>query len=154
MPSSKESKDVPAVADTNHYSIHNDRRNWLVSGLIIVLILLLIGAIAHNHQDSRGFGRKAGAFGAVGMRREGKLMGGGGKFNSTIGSNQNRIQGVVTAINGSTITVAGHGATNDVETNSSTQYQNGSSVKVNDSVVAFGTISGGKFTATQVVVNP
>ncbi len=69
-------------------------------------------------------------------------------------ANQNRIEGVVTAVNGSILTIAGNGATNDVTTNSSTRYIGSSQPKVDDTVVVDGTISGGTFTATQIVVNP
>ena len=68
-------------------------------------------------------------------------------------SSKIRIEGVVTAVNGSSITVAGHGATNTVTTNSSTQYVGGSQPKVNDTVVALGSISNDTFTATQISIN-
>jgi len=69
-------------------------------------------------------------------------------------SNSANISGVVTAVNGTSFTVAGNGATNTVQTNSNTQYVNASKVAVNDSVVISGSINNGTFTASQVVVNP
>ena len=151
MQSSKEPKVTEVEATNSHYSGYRNHRSWLMPAVVIILILLLIGSIFHNHRENRAFGAKVGAFGNVRMmRRGGEFMGGQQGMNA----GQNHIRGVVTAVNGSTITVAGNGATNDVETNTSTQYQNGSSVKVNDSVLVFGNINSGKFTATQIVVNP
>jgi hypothetical protein len=136
----------------NHYVAMGNKRNWLVGGVLVILVLLLVGALAHGRNERPGrFGKNFGGYGM--MQRQGRgFMGAGGNFGGT--TNQNRITGTVTAVNGSTFTVAGGGSTNDVTTNSSTQYQGGAQPKVNDTVVVFGTTNNGTFTATQVVINP
>jgi len=66
-------------------------------------------------------------------------------------SSSTRVSGVVTAVDGNTITVAGNGRTTSVKVTDSTTY-NGSSkpAAVNDSIVAFGSTSDGVFTATSI----
>lgn len=61
-------------------------------------------------------------------------------------------QGVVTAVSGSSITVAGGGKSQAITTNSSTTYVGGTKPAVNDSVIVTGTKSGSTITATQVEV--
>jgi hypothetical protein len=155
MANSKKEEVASVEHDTppQHYTVFQNSRNWLVPALLIVIILLLIGMIAHGRTDrlsridGKGFG---GGFSTMRGPERG-FMRAGGKVG---GSNQAQLRGVVTAVNGSTFTIAGGGATNDVTTNSSTQYQGGSQPKVNDSVLVSGTTNGGTFTATEVVINP
>jgi hypothetical protein len=77
-----------------------------------------------------------------------------GQFSGSNTTNQSRIQGVVTNVNGSTFTVAGDGTTNIVQTNSSTQYTGGTTVAINDTIVVLGTINNSTFTASNVDINP
>jgi len=150
MPKTTETR---TTKDDNPTEIHNvrDRRSWIIPTLLGLIAIFLLGLLAQGaHREGR-FGDDMVGKGFQTMRapRNGGMMGG-----SRYNTGQSSIRGVVTAVNGSTFTVAGNGATNDVETTSSTQYRNGSQVKVNDSVVAFGSTNSGKFTATQVVINP
>jgi hypothetical protein len=75
----------------------------------------------------------------------------GSKFGT---ANELRLQGVVTKVDGDTVTVAGGGKTNTVKTSSSTQYSGGSNVAVNDTVIVAGTLNNGTYDATNIVVNP
>jgi hypothetical protein len=59
-------------------------------------------------------------------------------------------QGVVTAVNGDSIIVAGGGKTQTIKTTSSTAYVNNMKPAVNDTVVIIGTKDGNTITATQV----
>jgi len=63
-----------------------------------------------------------------------------------------RLTGVVTAVNGSVLTVAGGGNTYTVTTNSSTQWAGGSSAAVNDTVVIEFSGSGNDLTALSIRV--
>ena len=74
--------------------------------------------------------------------------------NNTNAATQDSIQGVVTNVNGNTLTIAGYGATNSVQTNSSTQYIGGSTPLVDDTVIVIGTINNDTFTASQISINP
>ena len=91
--------------------------------------------------------------GGFGFERRG--LGGDGFDSNVTVDGQTRLSGVVTSVSGSGFTVAGHGVTTNVTTNSSTQYRNGSSqVKQNDSVLVLGTDSNGTITASQIIINP
>src|SRR5665213_602853 len=150
MANSKKDEVLPAEQEVshNHYVTAGNKRNWLAGGILVILVLLLVGALAHGRQNGPGrFGKNFGGYGMM-QRHQGGFMQ-AGNFN---GSNQNRITGTVTAVNGSTFTIAGGGSTNEVTTNSSTQYQGGAQPKVNDTVVVLGTINSGTFTATEVVI--
>ncbi|HET9721825.1 MAG TPA: DUF5666 domain-containing protein [Candidatus Saccharimonadales bacterium] len=132
------------------YAHHPHQKSWLMPTLIVVIIVLFLAlifswAVMGRHGYARFAPRSGGAHGhKVGDRR---LLGG----NS---ANQSRLRGVVTAVNSNSFTLAGGGATNTVQTNGSTQYRNGSQVKVNDSVMVAGTTSNGTFTASVVAINP
>lgn len=133
-------------------SRHDKKIMYLIGG-VILLSVFLIGLGAGN-MHSRNLQSNRLGFGGSGMmtRHMGDrtFMGArGGTINSS-----DRVNGTVTAVNGATLTVAGHGSSYQVLTNSSTQYQNGSTPKVNDTVLVFGTTNGGVLTATQIVINP
>ena len=137
---------------TQPVRIHNNS-GYKIAAVAIALILLfgvfVAGALAGRFSGQRGFA------GSEFLRSDTKSLMMGREFGSrNLLSSTDRITGVVTAVNGSSFTVAGHGATNTVSTDSSTQYQGGDSVKVNDSVMAFGSTSNNTFTATQVAINP
>lgn len=125
-------------------------RNWLYGlvGLLVLAIVFMAGVGIANHRgfNNVGPGKRFGM--AMGPRRN-------GIFRQGIGASQgNRISGVVTSVNGGDFTIAGNGSTTNVTTSSSTQYQNGNSVKQNDTVVVFGTTTNGTITATEVAINP
>lgn len=65
-----------------------------------------------------------------------------------------RLTGVVTAVNGSTLTVIGDGTTNMVTTTSTTEYANNVMPNVNDTVTVLGSqgSTSGTFTATEIIV--
>jgi hypothetical protein len=84
------------------------------------------------------------------MREKGvHMMGGVSRFDTG-----NSTRGVVTNVSGDSFTLAGNGATTQVKTSSSTQYRGGNQVKVNDTVIAFGTSSSGTLQAEQIIINP
>ncbi len=126
-----------------------------VLGLTALVLLLGVAFTAGSwaRHDSVAFGQHgaqqfdrdfmAGPHGMMGAR--------GGMQDETGMDSTDRIAGVVTAVNGDTITVAGNGKTSKVTVTSTTTY--GGAAKpavVNDSILAFGTTSGDTFTATSV----
>lgn len=132
-------------------NITNDKNKGLIIGAAAIVALVMVfgvglgaGRMSWRMQDRPGI--------KMMDRRGGMMPSGWGQ--GGISSNQARLSGVVTAVNGSSFTLAGGGVTNSVTTNSSTQWDGADSVKVNDSALVFGTTSNGTFTATQVVVNP
>jgi len=133
---------------------NNRSGKWL--GIVIVAIvvaggLFIMGAVADhamNFNRERGQAIMAGG----GFLRGGNDFGRRPAMGQTLNTNQVQISGVVTAVNGQSFTVAGNGSTNTVQTNSDTQYVNGSKVSVNDSVMVVGTTNGGTFTAAQVAI--
>jgi hypothetical protein len=135
-----------------------------ISKHIAIIILVIFGAFivfaAGMGLDRAGLRRHhpgVGGTGMFGMHERpfgGRGFGGGGQGMMPRGDNENRLAGVVTAINGSSFTIAGGGSTNTVQANDSTQYTGADKVATNDSVVVVGTINNGTFTASQVVINP
>ncbi len=87
-------------------------------------------------------------------RNGGPGMRGFGFRGGMMDDNQNRLTGVVTKVDGKNFTIAGNGTTNSITVNDSTQYTNGSTVAINDTVFVSGTVNNGTFTATQVTINP
>src|SRR5579862_6639659 len=139
------------TAPVNHYSTFSNGRGWLYGliGLVVLVMVFIAGAAVANHRGVIG----GGLYGKRGVSLIGPRRGMGG-LGGGIYSAQNRIEGVVTSVNGSSFTVAGNGSTTDVTTSSSTQYQGGDTVKQNDTVVVYGSLSNNTFTATQVAINP
>lgn len=85
--------------------------------------------------------------------RMGRMMGGRGDFDDTNTTSTTRVSGVVTAVDGSTITIAGNGTTVKVTVNDSTSYSGDDKpAAINDTIIAVGTTSGDTFTATRVVL--
>lgn len=79
----------------------------------------------------------------------------GGEFGTDTGGSQTsttRVTGVVTAVDGDTITVSGNGTTTKVTVSSNTSYTGSSEpAKVNDSILAFGAKdASGTLVASQV----
>src|SRR5690349_19499667 len=95
-----------------------------LAAILAVVLIFLAGMAADrvNNPHRPMMAKFAGGFSRFGG------MGGRRGFGGGFSSNQNRISGVVTSVNGDNFTVAGNGSTNTVVTNSSTQYSNGSKV--------------------------
>lgn len=76
----------------------------------------------------------------------------GGWDEDTNSSTTTRVNGVVTAVSGDTITVAGGGTTTKVTVTSTTNYSGSSEpAKINDTIIAFGTQSSdGSLMATSI----
>ena len=127
---------------------------WWVLGtlLAVVFIILLAGAF-----------RQAFYFGGMDGRYDNNHMGfntvrsdrGGMRGGMMHDDNDNsRITGVITAIDGSTLTVAGEGTTKKVTTNDSTEYYGAAQpVKVNDTVRIMGSTTGDSFSASKVMIS-
>ena len=147
----------PAPAGRGYFSPAPAHRGWLY-GVLTVIVLILVfmfGAAAQRHHSSREFmvtggGFKTSFIGPGRMHEQGFGFGG----DTQTANGESRLNGVVTSVSGANFTVAGNGATNNVTTNSSTQYQGGNQVKQNDTVIVRGTSSNGTITATQIVINP
>lgn len=127
-----------------------EHRPFVLTGLIIIFVLLIGVAFAAGHHAWQ----REGAFGGRqftsvqflpnGMRtysgdlRGGMMYGGDGSTASNT-----RVSGVVTAVDGSTITVAGNGTTTKVTVSSNTTYSGSAEpAKVNDSITAVGAKDG------------
>jgi hypothetical protein len=154
----KNEEKVKEEKKTSSYSTFTNNRGWLYGLLALIAVVLIFMAGAGLADHHRGVvyrsGNIASGPGAPGgFREHGFMMGGGFGGNVTV-NGQSRDEGVVTSVSGNNFTLAGHGATANVTTNSSTQYQGGNTVKQNDTVVVYGTQSNGTLTATQVVINP
>ena len=150
------------VIDKSVPTVQSPRTWWIIGGTLaglagIALIVGVVWGVTHRGAmmnarfdddqygpritDNRGFDRG-------GMGREGMMMGGQGSTDSST-----RVFGVVTAVDGSTLTVAGNGTTKKVVINDSTQYYGAAQpVKVNDSVTITGATSGDTFTAGRIVI--
>jgi hypothetical protein len=147
-------KEVVTETKPTRVSAVNINHSWLY-GLVGILILLVVfmagvGAANHHNRMVRPSGAMAGGFSKRIFGGERGFRADGGQL-SNVG---NSTRGVVTAVNGASFTLAGNGATTNVTTNSSTQYQDGNTVKQNDTVIVFGTTTNNTLTATQVIINP
>lgn len=155
MPRNTEPKEANQEKQTSVSTSHNyfsgNNTPLLITIAVLLALTLLGGAFALGHQTNYSPHRP-------GLRMSGGMTGGMPEFGERRAgdalNSSTRLVGVVTQVNGSTFTVASNGATKDVQTNSSTQYQNGSAVKQNDSVVVFGSTNNNQFTADQVIINP
>lgn len=127
------------------------QKGWLAAiAAIIILFIVFIVGLAAGRFGRTGYymdGYRTGGH----MMGDHRFIGGGGMFGQDY---QARVIGTVTSTNGSDFTVAGGGTTNTVKTDNSTQWEGGNSVKTNDTVVAYGSVSNGTFTATLVQINP
>lgn len=138
-----------ATTDTNNPNSQLTKPVIIALGLVLAAVIFFAGLVA---------GRAAGKLRALepaGAVVKQRLLDSGMRMGRRFANpNESRIQGVVTAVNGSTLTVSGGGATNTVTVSGSTQYTNGTKAAVNDSVVVFGTVNNGSFTASRIVLNP
>lgn len=123
-------------------------RQSLLVPLIVIAAILVVGWTAFavgRHADDR-FGTERG-FRAGGMMRAGDEddmgmrgdAGMGRGMYSTNFTSSTRVSGVVTAVEGDTITVSGNGITTKVMVNNNTNYVGDDKpAKVNDTIMAFG----------------
>jgi hypothetical protein len=126
---------------------------WWIFGtlLSVVVLIFILGAVKHamyaykydNYQDMRSGHMYNRSFDRGDMReslRDNRT----GSF----------VTGVVTVIDGDTLTIAGNGTTKQVKATDSTEFYGAAqSVKVNDSVRIVGTTQGDTFTATRVMIS-
>jgi hypothetical protein len=128
--------------------------------ILIILIVFLIGSMFRFNQVQQGpFYR--GGMTYYTRQVEPRQNGGSFFFSSSSSSNGSStttsvsaVSGVVTAVNGSSFDIGGGGTKTTVNTNGNTTWNTtNKSVAVNDSVTAFGTVSGSTLTATSVQVD-
>jgi hypothetical protein len=123
----------------------------LVIGALIVLFLVFMSGAAAGKFSNGLYNQHFNHFADRGlMPRMHHSFG----LDNGLNNAQNRVRGTVTNVSGDTFTVAGYGATTQIKTTTSTQYQGGNQVKVNDTVVILGSTTNGTLTATQVSINP
>jgi hypothetical protein len=141
------------------YGYGHRRHKLLAIGLALLAIALgglLFTRLAFGHMEARFGGARTTINREVGGGGRG-MMGGGmmGQRRAGFGGGerQTALIGVVTAVDGSKLTVAGNGATVVVQTDSNTSYVGAGSAKVNDTVRVIGTQSNGVWTATSIRVN-
>ena len=130
-------------------------------GFFALLGLFAIGSAAMHLASDRST-RTITSYGTRGMMvqsdgaslRGGGMMGGRGGFDdSNTDTSTTRVSGVVTSVDGTTITVAGNGTTTKVVVNDSTTYiGDDKPAAVNDTIMVVGTKSGDTFTATRVIL--
>lgn len=144
----------PAAKDTDKHTTVQQKYGVLAVVGIAIVLAFTAGMILEHSSRGRQAIRPMGVGGFVmGERGQAGPHGFSRRLNSS-DENLSHISGVVTTVNGSTFTVAGHGTTNSVQTTSSTQFTGGDKVAVNDSVLVSGSTANGTFTATQVAINP
>ena len=125
---------------------------WL--GGIIVFFVLIVGVsmAAFHLNTTRVQGGFMGGPQRSGMMRAPYGARGGVRMMNGVTSNEQRLSGVVTTVNGTSYTIAGGGKSNTVQTDGNTRYVNDKKPAVNDSVTVLGTTNNGTFTASEVVV--
>ncbi len=134
---------------------------WLVFAVLVFFAIL--GIIATGLAMQRTFSNHDDSFMGRGMMRQdfdsgvrfgrvGGGMMGRGDFDD-LSSDTVRVKGVVTAVDDTTITVAGNGTTTKIIINDNTTFSGDDKPAViNDSILAVGTKDGDTFTATRVVL--
>ncbi len=111
---------------------------------LIILVINIIGVILLSDRYGLHF--------QDGYSRNGWMM-----EHGTWGSwleGQSRASGVVVSVSNNAFTIASNGGTKSITANGSTQYQGGSQVKINDSVIVYGQDSGNSLQASFIVINP
>jgi hypothetical protein len=147
-----------------------EHKEVLAVALAVIVVLLAYGIgyncanHRNNHKLTQSFMARGGFGGPVTVSTSavgaGGTMAGAGeeiqpwKVSASAALEDNHFDGVVTAVSGSNFTIGGSGASTSIVTSSSTTYQSGNTVKLNDSVVVIGTKSGDTITATRVIINP
>jgi len=161
--SENEHKNLPVVVE----AAPRHSRKWVLSIVAIVVVVYLILAVGglwflHSVADHRD---GASSDTRTTMAQHGQRgLGNGertytvrqsssdGLTTTTTNTTYTQTQGVVTAVNGDSIVVAGGGKTQTIKTNSSTTYVDDTKAAVNDTVVVVGTKDGDTITATQIAV--
>lgn len=110
---------------------------------LLVLFLLLLGgafAVGHHAWRTNGYLEAPRLSGYSQMEpRSGGLHGGMFWSSEDTSTSNTRVSGVVTSVNGDTITVAGNGTTTKVTVSDNTTYTGSSEpAKINDTIIAIG----------------
>lgn len=157
QPDKKQEKPERLEKEQGKSEHHYDYRKsgWLLPVMIFVVVISLAGMFGsmvayHHERQNTVLSPRLGGM-RSGIIQRNRTSDGFGMMNS---NSQNAVSGVVTNVNGSSFTVAGNGSTQQVSTDGSTQYQSGNQVKVNDTVVVYGTTTNNTLTATQIIINP
>lgn len=143
------------TTDKEKKNIIINRRTGIAAAVVAGLLVLftIFAAFAALLWSTGPHGLREQGFKESGIRmmgeRGGHMAGGFSRF-----GNADTARGTVTNVSGDSFTLAGHGSATQVKTSSSTQYQGGNQVKVNDTVIAFGTTSSGTLQASQIIINP
>jgi hypothetical protein len=153
-------KSTTVETKTTKHHLHHSPLWWVLGTLAGVLVLMLIaGAVRHHMWQQRSLTttdfRPGQSHTGNRYDREGRGGAFGGGMMGGTTNNSTMVSGVITAIDGATLTVAGNGTTKAVITNDDTTEYFGAAqpVKVNDSVRITGTTSGDAFTATRVMIH-
>ncbi|MCA9327046.1 hypothetical protein KDA14_00795 [Candidatus Saccharibacteria bacterium] len=148
---SKESKDAKDTKDTKQvrtkeqgttWSSEGTKRALLAAHAVVGFIFLLSLAFAAGHRSAYKdytYRTRGDVSDMRPMLRDLSMphQGYGNPYNDS--SSNTGVQGVVTAVDGDTITVAGNGTTTKVSVSSNTNYVGDDKpAKINDSIVAFG----------------
>ena len=138
--------------------LYKSGRPWIIAAMaiLVILILVLIGSMLRDNNLRQGYYDR----GATYINDRGNMphMNGSFFFSSSDGNNTtttttSAISGVVTAVNGTSFDVGGGGTKTTVKTDGSTTWNTtDKKVSVNDSVIAYGTVSGSTLTATSVQI--
>ncbi len=152
-----DSKDKLAVVESTDIATTSNTRSVVIAAILAVIMLLIGfggGFLIGRHSVKKTITQAASRFGNQGTQDP---MGLGGRFGAqrrgeALGNMGNRLNGVVTAVNGSSFTLAGQGTTKTIQTSGTTVYSGGSTVKVNDSVNVVYSGSGDTLTATRVTI--
>ncbi|MFZ1249479.1 MAG: hypothetical protein WAQ24_04100 [Candidatus Saccharimonadales bacterium] len=124
----------------------HSHKMWLGLVLLTLLVLGLLCAafVAGRHTDKGRFGDNDRFGSRMNMPRDDFGGRAGGMRGGMMGANDSatRVTGVVTAIHGDTLTVAGNGTTKAVKVTTNTIYVGAAKpAAVNDTIVAIGTAS-------------
>lgn len=161
-----ESNEPKATAGTPEKTVAAKKRTFviaLIGGIIVLYIAaIMAGLWIYKHVEDR----RARMYGGTSTIRQ---INGTPRFNgeqtytvrhstsdglttTTTNETYTQTQGVVTAVNGDSITVAGGGKTQVIKTNGDTTYMDDTKPAVNDTVVIVGTKDGDTITATEIRV--
>jgi hypothetical protein len=158
QPDKKQEKPEQLEKEQGKSEQHYDYRKsgWLLPVMTFVVVISLAGMFGsmvayHHERQNTVLSPRLGGMRSGIIQRNHAFSGFGG---TVVNADQNVTSGVVTNVNGSSFTVAGNGSTQQVATDGSTQYQSGNQVKVNDTVIVYGTTTNNTLTATQIIINP
>jgi hypothetical protein len=169
MPKEENEKTNEKLADVKVDKLNNTAANeksyfnksgrpWIIAAMaiLVILILVLIGSMFRINNPRQGYYDHGVTY--INNRDTMPHMNSSFFFYSSDGNNTtttttSAISGVVTAVNGSSFDIGGGGTKTTVNTNGSTTWNTtDKKVSVNDSVIAYGTVSGSTLTATSVQI--